>query len=89
MRTVFVALIAGSLFAGVPAYAGSDNGARPDNPSGFGQAAASDAHAATGAIGDLATSLAHNDYGNGAGTEVQMYREMNNSTPNPPAGGHH
>jgi hypothetical protein len=89
MRGLFMAAIVGSMLAALPARADSTNGAKPDNPSGFGQAAASDAHLAAGFVGDLAQSLAHNDFGNGAGTEVQMYRALNDSTPNPPAGGHH
>jgi hypothetical protein len=83
MRAVFVTVLVGSMLAALPALADNTNGARPDNPSGFGQAAATDAHSATGFVGDLATDLAHNGYGNGAGTEVHMFHEMNGSTPNP------
>ena len=89
MRGLFLAIIVGSMLAALPARADSVNGAKPDNPSGFGQAASADAHSATGFVGDLAQSLAHNDYGQGAGTEVQIYRDLNQSTPNPPAGAHH
>ena len=86
MRAIVLALMVGAMLA-VPAAAGES--ARPDNPSGYGQAAATDAHSATGFVGDLAQGLAHNDFGNGAGTEVHMFHEMNDSVPNPPAAPHH
>jgi hypothetical protein len=79
MRGILMTAIVASMLAAPVAQA---EGARPDNPSGFGQTAK--AEAALGLINDLAVSSAHNGDTPGASAEVHMFRAMNDSLPNPP-----
>lgn len=77
MRTVVATLLLSLTLGATAAYAADS--AMPESPSAFGKAASVEA-----AGGELAQSLAHGG-APGAGDEVQYFRALNDSTPNPPA----
>jgi hypothetical protein len=81
MRGILMVAMAAAMLAAPAVRA---EGARPENPSGFGQTAK--AEAALGLINELAVSSAHNGDRPGASAEVQMFRAMNDSLPNPSTG---
>ena len=79
MRHLIAAAAIGLLIGTSAAFA---NGAKPNNPSGFGELVK--AEALLGTLGDEAKVAARNDDGPGASNEVLQGHEEEGSTPNLP-----